>query len=60
MAREKRKRPITVSEMARMGGKARWARVPAEKRSEIARKAVQARWARTRVQKAEKNDLSSR
>ncbi len=60
MAREKRKKPITVAEMARLGGKARWADVPAEKRSEIARKAVQARWARTRARKAEKSDVSPR
>lgn len=60
MAREKRKRPITVSEMAKMGGKARWADVPPEKRSEIARKAVQARWARMKARKPEKSDVSSR
>ena len=60
MARVKRKKPMTVEEMAKLGGRARWADVPAEKRSEITRKAVQARWARAKARKAEKNDVSSR
>jgi hypothetical protein len=60
MAKPKRRKALTVEEMAKMGGKARWADVPPEKRSEIARKAVQARWARTRTRKVEKNDVSSR
>jgi hypothetical protein len=60
MAKSKRRKALTVEEMAKMGGKARWADVPPEKRSEIARKAVQARWARTRTRKVEKNDVSSR
>jgi hypothetical protein len=60
MAKSKRRKALTVEEMAKMGGKARWADVPPEKRSEIARKAVQARWARTRARKVEKNDVSSR
>jgi hypothetical protein len=54
MSKAKRRRALTVKEMAKLGGKARWAGVPPEKRSEIARKAVQARWARARVGGAEK------
>ena len=60
MTRVKRKMPMTVEEMAKLGGKARWADVPSEKRSEIARRAVQARWAKARARKAEKNDVSPR
>ncbi len=60
MTKAKRRRVLTVEEMARLGGKARWADVPSEKRSEIARRAVQARWAKTRARKAEKNDVSPR
>jgi hypothetical protein len=60
MARAKRKKTMTVEEMAKLGGKARWADVPPEKRSEIARKAVRARWARTKARRAERNDASSR
>jgi len=58
MARVKRKKTMSVEEMAKLGGKARWADVPPEKRSEIARKAVQARWARTKARKTDKNDVS--
>jgi hypothetical protein len=60
MARAKRKKAMTVDEMAKLGGKARWADVPPDKRSEIARKAVQARWAKAKARKAEKNDISPR
>ncbi len=58
MARAKRRKTLTVEEMARLGGKARWASVPPDKRSEIARKAVQARWARVKARKAKKDDSS--
>jgi len=40
------KKPLTVSELARMGGKARAKKLSAERRSEIAKKAVQAREAK--------------
>jgi hypothetical protein len=60
MTKPKRRRVLTVEEMARLGGKARWADVSSEKRSEIARKAVQARWARAKARKAERNDDSPR
>jgi len=58
MAKAKRRKALTVEEMAKMGGKARWTGVPPEKRSEIARKAVQARWARAKARKAEKGATS--
>ncbi len=56
MTKSKRRKALTVEEMAKLGGKARWANVPAEKRSEIARKAVQARWARAKARKMKKED----
>ena len=37
---------MTVSEMARMGGKARAAKLSPAQRTEIAKKAVEARWAK--------------
>jgi len=37
------KKPLTVTEFARLGGKARAAKMTAEQRSESARKAVQSR-----------------
>ncbi len=58
MARAKRRKVLTVEEMARLGGKARWVSVPPDKRSEIARKAVQARWARAKARKAKKDETS--
>ena len=58
MAKAKRRNAMTVEEMAKLGGKARWANVCQEKRSEIARKAVQARWARVKARKAEKGNAS--
>ena len=58
MAKAKRRKPLTVGEMAKLGGKARWVGVPPEKRAEIARKAVQARWVRAKARKAEKGDAS--
>lgn len=39
-------KPLTVSEMARLGGKARAQKLSKEERSASARKAVQARWAK--------------
>lgn len=39
-------KPLTVSEMARLGGKARAQKLTKEERSASARKAVQARWAK--------------
>lgn len=54
MTKAKRRKALTVEEMARLGGKARWANVPRGKRSEIARKAVQARWARAKAKKSGK------
>jgi len=56
MTRAKRRKALTVEEMARLGGKARWADIPPEKRTEIARRAVQARWARVKARKAEKDN----
>jgi hypothetical protein len=40
------KKPLTVSEMARLGGLARKKKLSPERRSEIAKKAVQAREAK--------------
>jgi hypothetical protein len=46
------KKPLTVTEFARLGGKARAKKLTAEQRSAIAKKAVQAREAnRTRKAK---------
>ncbi len=56
MTKSKRRKALTVEEMAKLGGKARWANVPPEKRSEIARKAVQARWARAKARNAKKSE----
>jgi hypothetical protein len=58
MAKAKRRKALTVDEMAKLGGKARWAGVPPEKRAEIARKAVQARWARAKARKKDGGDTS--
>jgi hypothetical protein len=38
------KQPLSVSEMARLGGKARAKKMTQKQRSDSARKAVQARW----------------
>jgi hypothetical protein len=46
-------KPQTITEMARMGGKARAKKLSAARRSEIAKKAVQAREAK-RAAKARK------
>jgi hypothetical protein len=42
-----RRKPLTIQEFARMGGKARARKLTAEQRSESARKAINARWAKT-------------
>jgi hypothetical protein len=42
------KKPLTVSEFARMGGKARAKKLSADERKASARKAVQARWAKAK------------
>jgi hypothetical protein len=41
-------KPLTVSEMARLGGQARARKLTAEQRKESARNAVNARWAKDR------------
>jgi len=41
----KKKKPMTVSEMARMGGKATAKKLTPKERSDSARKAAKARWA---------------
>lgn len=38
-------KPKTITQVAQMGGKARWQGVSASERSEAMRKAVKARWA---------------
>lgn len=42
---------MEVSEMARMGGKARWKGTTKEERSEAGRKAIAARWAKAKATK---------
>ena len=44
--KSKRKRPLTISEMARMGGKATAKKRTPKQREEAARKAAKVRWAR--------------
>lgn len=46
------KKPLTITEFARMGGKARAKKLTAEQRSAIAKKAVQAREAKRKKAKA--------
>jgi hypothetical protein len=41
-------KPLTISEMARLGGKARAKKMTAEERKESARNAVNARWEKQR------------
>lgn len=41
-------KPLTVTELARMGGKARAKKMTAAERSASARKAIEARWAKQR------------
>ncbi len=40
------KKPKTISDLAQMGGKARWKGVSKDDRSEAMRKAVKARWSK--------------
>jgi hypothetical protein len=42
------KKPLTISDFARMGGKARAKKLTPQERKESARKAVQARWAKAK------------
>ena len=49
----KKKKQLTVSEMAKMGGKARAKSLTAERRKEIARKAIATRWAKKPGQEGE-------
>jgi hypothetical protein len=44
--RKRSKRPMTVKEMARLGGKATAKKLTPERRKESARKAAKARWAK--------------
>jgi hypothetical protein len=48
MARRMPKKPLTLAEFARLGGKARAKTMTAQQRKESARKAVQARWAKSK------------
>ncbi len=55
MAKKKDPRAVALGRKGgKKGGKARWERVPPEKRSEIPRRAVQARWARAKKIKTTK------
>jgi general stress protein YciG len=49
----KKKKQLTVSEMAKMGGKARAKSLTPERRKEIARKAIATRWAKKPGRKGE-------
>lgn len=44
----KKKKPVTVKDLAAMGGKARAKALSKERRAEIARNAVQKRWEKKR------------
>jgi hypothetical protein len=44
----KRRKPLTVTEFARMGGKALAKKMTKQQRQEAARRAAQARWAKAR------------
>jgi ubiquitin len=48
MAKEEESKPLTVKELASMGGKARAKSMTKAQRSEGARKAVKARWAKAK------------
>jgi len=50
----KEKPPLTVTELARMGGKARAAKLSPEERSRIAKKAVRAREAKRAEERQKK------
>jgi hypothetical protein len=43
------KKPLTIQEFARLGGKARAKRLTPEQRQASARKAIQARWAKQKA-----------
>ena len=43
------KKPMTVQEFARMGGKARAAKMSPQQRRDAAKKAAQARWAKPKA-----------
>jgi hypothetical protein len=45
-SKAKGKKPMTITEMARMGGKATAKKLTPEQRKESARKAAKARWAK--------------
>lgn len=47
----KTKRPMTVREMAQLGGKATAEKLTPEQRKESARKAARARWAKQKKEK---------
>lgn len=47
----KKKKPITVQDMAAMGGKARAKALSKERRKEIAKNAIQKRWENHRAKK---------
>jgi len=49
-----RRKPMTVREMARLGGKATAKKLTAEQRKESARKAAQARWAKVKAGEKER------
>lgn len=49
----KKKKPLTVKEMATMGGKARAASLTPARRKEISRKAIATRWAKKTGKKGE-------
>ena len=46
------KKPLTIQEFARLGGKARAKKLTAEERRESARNAVRTRWARVKKEKS--------
>lgn len=52
--------PMTISQMARLGGYARARKLSKERLSEIARRASNARWARFREGKRRRNGCSKR
>jgi hypothetical protein len=47
----KKKREMTISEMAKLGGKARARSLSPARRKEIAEKAIKTRWAKSKKQK---------
>ena len=54
MARKrKRSKPLTVAEMAKLGGKARMAKLSPEERAKLGRQAAGARWAQEKAKNKE-------